>query len=518
MQGCFLDDEPIITDTGAVTPEFPDVSPTAIPTRNPSNPGDFTIRYDPDSVINPITSLSRDNIVISSLLYEPLFTLTSRLEAETVLCEDWSTEDWITYSFDIKENIAMSDGSMLTADDVVYTIRCAMQTGRFVNRLRIISSVELIDDFSLTIELKSANRRFIKLLDIPIIKQGSIDDPIPAGSGPYILSEDDEFLLVRFADYREYDKLQLEYICLFVCNDNEMAELFDGGVLSLLWDDPSDTYAIILNRHNEARYYDTTALQFIGFNARSTILRDADVRRAIGYSINRSHIVDNIMPGQSLAAPLALSPAYTHYDTGWEQTVVDPLIAMSVLFERAGLEDFDNDSYLEYPNGYGGYYEISLDFIVNLENSYKVQTAYLIADTLRLYGIEIIVRELHWDAFMAEISSGTYDMYYGEIVIGADFDISLLVLPNSHLNYGLTGSDLYVPFMDAFMSADNDFDETIAAEALCNAIDLNAPFVPILYKRYVVYTPIGVVTGASPSQSGVFHDISSWTINHSMIP
>jgi len=517
--GCAATQEPAESPPETNSPPASASPLPAIPVRDPtSEPGLFTIRYVPDSPVNPITSLSRDNIVLSSLLYESLFSLNGNLNPEQLLCESWSTEDGITYEFSIKPGIAMSDGSFLTADDVVYSISQAMQTGRFLHRLDTVKSVETDALYSVTIVLESANYRFINLLDIPIIKNGSIDELIPPGTGPFVFDGNGSMRLVRFARHRDFSRLPISEIALLECEDNELAELFDSGIISLLWDDPSDTFDVILNRQNERRLYDTTAMQYIGFNARSIILSDADVRRAIGSSINRQYITGVIMPGQPYAARLALSPAYRLYNTQWEQAAVDPLREMSALLRRAYLEDFDNDSFLEYPDGYGGYIKIAIDFIVNVENTYKVQAAHKIADTLRLYGLNIIVRELPWESFLSALDEGSFDMYYGEIVIGTDFDFSPLLVPNSYLNYGLTGNEIYKPYTDAFLSARTAYDERAAAESLCDAINLNAPFVPILYKKYAVYTPIGAIISATPSQSGVFSNFADWTTDLSLLP
>jgi peptide/nickel transport system substrate-binding protein len=224
------------------------------------------------------------------------------------------------------------------------------------------------------------------------------------------------------------------------------------------------------------------------------------------------------MPGQSHAANLALSPVYRLYSAKWEQTVVDPLREMSALLIRANLKDFDNDSFLEYPDGHGGYLKIALDFIVNSDNAYKVQAAHKIVDTLRLYGINIIVRELPWDGFIAALQTGAFDMYYGEIVLGADFNLSPLLAPDSYINYGRTGHEIYEPLINNFLSARLENEERAAAEILCEEVKLNAPFVPILYKKYAVYTPIGAIISATPSQSGVFSGFASWKTDLTMLP
>jgi peptide/nickel transport system substrate-binding protein len=502
-------------------PEDPSVEvvppPVAPPILSPPSFGRFTLRYDSKSTLNPITSSSSDNILLTSLMYESLFTLDGNLNVEPVLCESWSTEDNITYIFELRPEIAMSDGSYLTADDVTYTLRRAMTSGRFVNRLNTIRSIASDGDLTVTIVLNSANRRFIRLLDVPIIKNGSINNRVPPGTGPYIYTGEEALRLERFPQHRDFFRLPLTTIYLRECGDSELTELFDDGELSLLWDNPTDPFDIRLNRLRDTRFYDTTAMQFIGFNARSVVLRNQDVRRAIGCAINRQHITEVIMPGQTLAAPLAISPAYEFYDVAWERVFHNPLVEMALLINRAGLEDYNQDSFFEYRDDYGVFQEFSLDFIVNSENIHKIRAAHSIADTLRRTGFDITVRELPWDRFISALRNGNFDMYYGETVLSADFDLSPLLLPNGRHNYGLTGSTMYQPLIDDFLSAQTDADERAAAARLCEEIRVYAPFVPILYKRYAIYTPLRAIIGATPSQSGIFHRFADWSIDLTML-
>lgn len=520
LQGCLREQPEDIepAETGD-PPVFSDTADTFYIT--PNQRGIFTLRYNPDSTVNPITGMNSDNILLSSLIYESLFSLDSSLIAEPVLCKSWTVEENTMFAFELKPDIAFSDGSFLTASDVVYTYNQAMQRGRFTNRLSNIDkvSVDEEDDLTVIFKLKSPNRRFTSLLDIPVIKSGSIDERVPPGTGPYIFSGNDVMRLERFKDHRDYERLPVYAVFLMVCSDDEAAELFEDGKLSLLWDDPSDTYDIRLNRVHEKRYYDTTALQFIGFNTRSPVLQDADVRRAIGTTIDREFIVNEIMQGSAVVAYYALSPVYEYYNDQWQwiSTHIDPQRGISALFDRAGLEDNDNDSYLEYPVGNGSFAKFSLDFIVNSENQYKVRAAHLIASALRRTGISVSVRELPWDNFIAALEAGSFDLYYGEVVLSADFDLSALLLPGGKLNYGRTGSSEYRSLLDDFHCAETAAQEQAAASALCESVMYFSPFSPVLYKKYAVYSPMGAIAGASPSQSGVFRMIQDWTIDLTMI-
>ena len=519
LQGCFF---PTPRAPAAPEPDAPEVAEDipqddSPPAESPQ-PGQFTLRYDPSSTLNPISALNRDNILISSLLYESLFELDGDFSAHPVLCESWSSEDNITFSFRIKPGIAMSDGSVLTADDVAYSLRQAMFRGRYIHRFSTVKSVTVAGDLVVEVELFAPNSRFTRLLDVPIIKNGAIDSLLPPGTGPYRLAEGETMKLERFLPHRDFSRLPLVSINLISCGDNELTELFDDGKLSLLWDDPSDAFDIRLNRLRETRYYDTTALQFIGFNVNHIVLRDAYIRRAISVSIERQHIIDSIMPqpNMAVAAPLALSPAFHLYDAEWERQPYPPLEEMALLLVAAGLEDADSDTFLELSDQLGGYYKFTIDFIVNSENTHKVRAAHSIANTLRRNGLDVTVRELTWDRFMNALQTGAFDMYYGETMIGADFNLAPLLLPGA-LNYGKTASADYGPFIADFLAAQSDYSIQWAAKRLVDEVRSNAPFAPILYKRYAVYTPIGAISGAEPSQSSVFRNFINWKINPNML-
>jgi len=238
LQGCWLNILPTATPqpTPVVEePEEEDEEPEEPPVVIPPTPGQFTLRYEPEHngfTMNPITARNRDNIVLSSLLYESLFILDDTLRAVPLLCEDWYTEDNVTFVFEILPDIAMHDGSLLTADDVAYSIRQARQRGRHTSKLRSISSVDSDGELTVTIELNSPNARFIRSLDIPIIKTGTIEYRIPPGTGPYVFPNPESMQLTRFRGYRYFDELPLNTIHLVECYDSDLTDFFDNGRIS----------------------------------------------------------------------------------------------------------------------------------------------------------------------------------------------------------------------------------------------------------------------------------------------
>jgi peptide/nickel transport system substrate-binding protein len=135
---------------------------------------------------------------------------------------------------------------------------------------------------------------------------------------------------------------------------------------------------------------------------------------------------------------------------------------------------------------------------------------------MRRIGFNINVRELPWDSFISALRNGNFDMYYGEIKLGADFDLSRLLLPGS-LNYGGTASTTYRPFIEDFLAARTQSEMNYAASRLFDEITRNSPFIPILFKRHAIYLQMGATTGVSPSQSNVFRNFTDWTIDLTML-
>jgi len=516
-----------IAEAETNVPAYDEDTPELPPAVAPQIPGRFTLRFDPNSSVNPLTTLNRDSIVLSSLLYESLFVLDSALMPHPQLVESWYSEDNMLFEFVIRSDIAMHDDTTLTAQDVAYSIRQAARTGRFASRFENIRSIDVTGDLTVSIEIRSPNSRFINLLDVPIIKSGSSGSRLPPGSGPFRFPHDEAMHLVAFSMHRDFADLPLDLIHLRECADTELTELFDTGELSLIWDDPAGAFDIRLNRLRETRYFETTSLQFIGFNANHVALRNPDIRRAISASIDRDYIVENIKPpGMTLASPLALSPAFPFYDPVWAYQHLPPLEQMARLLQRAGL-DISQNGYVDNPfpgiitgvNEFGevtSTIEFTIDFIVNIENTHKVAAAHQIAERLRRNGLNVIVRELPWERFLTALRTENFGMFYGETQLGADFDLSPLLLPGP-LNFGRTASNNYAPFLTDFLLARTEHEIRWASERLVDEIRLNAPFAPILYKRHAIYTPIGAIVRAEPSQSAVFRNISDWTINLMML-
>lgn len=469
----------------------------------------FTIRFNSNYSLNPITGTNPDNMALAPLMYESLFVLNEKLAAEPVLCDNFTT-DGINYTFKIKSGISMSDGSTLTASDVKYSLGWAKQAGRFTGRLRIVQDITAVDALTLKITLKSANYMLPELLDIPVIKYGSIEDKYPPGTGPYKFVTSDTPSLSALPGYRE--PLPVSVIYLKDCSDIELPAAFSSQAIDLFWDDPADWSDInILNDH-VVRYYNTTILEFLGFNAKRGILSNPDLRRALGLAIDRKKIVDSIYSNHAIAAPLVISPVCSLYDTAWEKKETDALSEISSIFASLHMDDSNSDGYLEIPNANNSMVTMNLSIIVNGDNHYKVAAAQQITDALRAVGINATLKTLSWSAYMSALQSGSFDMYYGDVFLPADYDLTELLSPGGSIDYGHVGNSSYQTRINAFLGASDETAQKNAAQQMCAYIDEKAPIIPVLYREYAVHTNGKVVLGVNPTQSSIFYGYTGWKI------
>lgn len=120
--------------------------------------------------INPISTKNRDIINLSTILYEPLLSLTEDYQIKMNLAKECSKIDSKSYIVKLKDNIKWEDGTPTTADDVKFTIE-KMKEGKSVysDNAANIKSVEVIDDKTVRINLSKEEPFFEYNLIFPIV-------------------------------------------------------------------------------------------------------------------------------------------------------------------------------------------------------------------------------------------------------------------------------------------------------------------------------------------------------------
>ena len=479
----------------------------------------FTLNWDPSAGVNPVRAVSAANLQFWSLLYDSVFTVDDDWTVSSEIVTGYTTDDYIWWVFTVDTSIHWSDGTPLSARDVAYSIQMAQKTDYYGGRLSCIYGCSAFDSVSFAITTKKAVSLLPALLNIPIIKNGQYYESWPIGTGPYMLSEA-RGALVPNPEYDRAECLPLDVIYLRDYMDvSERITAFEDASIDLVTNDPTGMYNLGYGSSNEKRYCETTNMHYIGFNTRSNYFLTAAARGAVARLIDREEIVQTLMRGCGVASPLPVHPRSSLYDTEYAAAFgYDPAIAMA-LFEAAGVGDPDNDGALEIMVT-GIPVEMNIKFIVNTDSSVKVAAARRLAEDLNALGITTTLYELSWDEYVQALSSGEFDMYYGEIRLAADWDLSsLFAVPDTTaktvawgLNYARTTDEEYTRLYDAYLAAPEDARYAAFQEA-ARYVGETGILSPVCFERREVLTHRGVVGGIRATQYDLFNHFPEWTID-----
>lgn len=473
--------------------------------------GKFTLNYSASAGMNPYKTQNTDNLAICSLVYETLTQLTDAFEAEPGLFTEWSSDDGETWTFTVDTERAFHDGHKLTAQDAAYSIRTAMASSLYAGRLSAVKEVKDNDDGTVTVTLSHANTQFPALLNIPVIENDAGDSAYPCGTGLYTYAADHQSLTVA-ADHPDADKAPIDAIYLMECKSvEEIVSAFDDGQLDLALSDPSSGTDLSFSSLNDQRQYATTNLQYVGFNTNSSFFMTARYRQPFNYVIDRTFAVA-LLHDCAVATALPVHPASTLYDNALNESLAYDLDKAKKMFDDLKIVDYDGDGEREYmPDGLSPL-DISLSLIVYADSTFKVSMANKIAADLTSIGIPVKVREMSWDNYQAALKGGKYDLYYGEVALPADFDLSALLKSGGALNYGGISTGTYADVINAYLAAP-DTGRAAACRTMLQTISDTAPIVPICFEKHCLYVHRGAVGGFSPTKYNIFRNITDWKIS-----
>lgn len=482
----------------------------------------FSINYDPVAGMNPVRANSSANMLFWSLMYDSVFTVDDNFRVSSEVVTDYSSEDYIWWVFNIDSTIPFTDGTTLTAADIVYSIQRAQQTSYYRERLSIIYGISALSEDCFAITTKYANSQFPALLNIPIIKKDGYFEDVPAGTGPYRLAESGD-RLVLFTENRHADEMPVDTIYLKDCMDtSNKIRAFEDATIDLVTNDPTGMYNLGYGSSNETRYYETSNMDYIGFNMSSMYFQSLRARCAVNYVIDRDHIVAELMSGCGVPAALPVHPESILYDSEYAESFVYDPAKCAALFESAGVSDYDADGELEMLVT-GIVVELKIRFIVNNDSTSKVLTARRIAEELNALGITTVLYEMTWADYIAALEKGEYDMYLGELRISPDWNLSALFQPYEGdreddavfqgLNYANNKDPRYSQLYGEYLAASDDLTRNAKFRELCRYIGDTGIIMPVCFERREVLTHRGVVTGIRATQYDVFHNFKDWTID-----
>jgi len=184
-----------------------------------------------------ITPGSWDGQVFSlnSSMYEYLVEINTETgELDPVLATSWETTDGKRWIFTLREGVTFHDGSTFDAEDVKFTIERTQDPtlGHLKkNDFSIVESIEIIDSYTVAINLKESRPTFIYLMtdyNMPILSSdydyANKGESKPMGTGPFKMEQmipKESALLVKNSEYWDPELPKLDKILIYFVPDIE---------------------------------------------------------------------------------------------------------------------------------------------------------------------------------------------------------------------------------------------------------------------------------------------------------
>lgn len=405
----------------------------------------YSMNTAPEGIFNPLISNINIDKYVTSVVYASLMTVNDKGEQEPYLAtESKVSDDMKKITYTLSDKAVWHDGEKVTANDVAYTFKAMADpnyTGGYYGDVQAVKGAEayhngeaediegikVIDDKTIEIEFEKVYAPGVTNLgNVEIIPEHiwSKVDPgewtkqtellnNPVGCGPYKLTEYKTGSHVKFEAATDFfgGEVKTPNLVFKAINADTTQAEFKGGNVDIANVESLRKADIdaLTSEGLKTVSYDNYMFTYMGFNLRKESLKDAKVRQAIMYAIDRQSILDNIVEGRGSVVNAPLLPSSWAYpeESELEQYKYDVEKAKSLLKE-AGWEDKDGDGIVENANGE------KLELTIDCQNDHEVRqkTATAIQESLKAAGIAVEIDTMEYSALMDKaVANHDFDLY-----------------------------------------------------------------------------------------------------------
>ena len=485
--------------------------------------------------INPLLLNGGEiNKYATGLMFLPLMELDADLNFEGMLADSITTEDNKNFIVHIDDAATWSDGTPVTADDVVYTaLRLASPVigntammyyvfegvgddGFVEEGAESIDGIQKVDDKTVQFTPKeempittfeNSYARYLLTLPKHVIEQYSEEELSTADwfnhpdvvSGPFIVTDFDVDHYISYEANKDYWKgaPKIDKLNIKIVDGSQLYAGLQSGEIDItqqtMSDIPQEDYESVEALDNVDVVYGSPVTNQSVFIQTKNV-PDVKVRQAMLYAIDRQQILEELLNGHGEIVDGFLSSASPFYDDSLTPVSYDPEKAKALL-EEAGWDGSQ-----------------TIRFYVNSGDSTFVNAASIIAAEWAAVGIKAEIQTVDFATLMSVAGTEDYDVLavqYTYAPVDPYPDVAWLLggegswtgYSDDTLNDALTKSQLT-----------SDPEET---KELFSVVDKKVQEDVPMFSAYVISAQGAVskrITGAAPSVYGFFNDVQNWDV------
>lgn len=278
----------------------------------------MTTGSEPAAGFDPMVSWGCGEHVHEPLIQSTLITTTTDLDFQNDLATSYeASEDGMTWTFKIREDVKFSDGQPLTAQDVAFTINGIINSEASECDMSMVKEATAPDATTVVVSLnKPFNALLYTLAVIGIVPEHAYSDTYgsnPIGSGRYLLEQWDkgqQIILKANPDYYgEAPKIQ-RVVVVFMEEDASLAAAqsnqVDVAYTSATFADKQPSGYDLLNcKSVDSRGISLPMVAPGGsksdeggtYATGNAVTSDLAVRQAISYGVDRDKMINNVLNG-----------------------------------------------------------------------------------------------------------------------------------------------------------------------------------------------------------------------------
>lgn len=352
--------------------------------------------------------LARDTTAFrtTDLIYSGLVHITPSLEAVPDLAESWETPDPKTWIFKLRPNLKFSDGSPLTADDVVFTFSSIINKD-FNAPMRAlytpIASVEAVDPQTVKFTLSAPYAPLLSYLDIGIVPKALVEGGKdiglqPVGAGPMKLSSWTRGSAIELEANPDYwgAKPKADKVSIKIIGDGSArAQAFEAGDLDIIQSPlaPQDVQRLAADDRFGNALDAGLGVTYINFNTKDPLLASPKMRKAFSMLIDQQTIVNDIYQGVDKVASSIILPSSWAYSADIKQPGFD-IDGAKALFKEEGWSDTNGDGILDK-----GGKPLTVTLATHSEDTNRVQAVEYLQATFSAAGVDAKTQITDWPSF-----------------------------------------------------------------------------------------------------------------------
>lgn len=468
------------------------------------------------------------------LMFLPLMELDQDMNFQGMLADSITTEDNMNFVVHIDEKATWSDGTPVTAEDVEYTVR--RLASPIVNNTTLMlyafegtsdegfveegaesmAGVQVIDEKTVQFTSKypmalttfeNTYARYIHTMPKKVLEKFSEEELLTTDwfnkpdviSGPFFVTDFDNDHYISYAANKDYWKgaPKIDKLNIRILDASQIYAGLQSGEIDITHHTmtaiPQEDYESIEALENVETVYGSPITNQSAFIQTANI-KDARVRQALVYAIDRQKLVDELLKGHGEVVDGFLSSASPFFDEGITPVSYDPEKAKELL-EQAGWDGSQ-----------------TLRFYVNSGDGTFVNGAQVLVAQWAAVGINVEVQTVDLATLMTVAGTTDYDILAVQYTYAP-------VDPYPDVDWLLSGEGSWTGYhsdeISEALARTQQTSDIAQIRDLYSIVDKKVQEDVPMFSVYIISAQGAVskrLSGAVPSAYGFFNNVQNWDI------